>query len=73
MAYKGSGKKARIQGSVGSGTRRSQIGIGGPGSFAKQIQNIGSNSKKQSGSGGNSRKTHDTKGKNNHGRTSGWF
>lgn len=62
VAYKGSGKKAKIQ---GSGQRRSQY------SLTKSWENLGApkKSKKQSGSGGNSRKTHDTKGRNNHGRT----
>ena len=74
MAYKGSGKKAQIQ---SAGGRRSapRIEIGGPGSVAKNIQNIGSpkKSKSQSGSSGNSRKVHDTKGKNTQGRRRGWF
>ncbi|OJU96597.1 hypothetical protein BGO18_00135 [Candidatus Saccharibacteria bacterium 47-87] len=43
-----------------------------PYSFTDAVANLGApKSKRQSGSGGNSRKTHDTKGKNNHGRR-GW-
>lgn len=41
-------------------------------SFVDRVANLGApkKSKGQSGSGGNSRKTHDTKGKNTHGRRS---
>lgn len=57
MAYKGSGKKAQIQ---GSGQKRS--------SYAKRPQKDVisgvTKSKKQ-----DSNKVHNTKGKNNHGRT----
>ena len=67
VAYKGSGKKAKIQ---GSGAKRSQAkGLLG---MTNDWNNLGApkKSKKQSGSGGNSRKVHDTKGKNTHGRRS---
>jgi hypothetical protein len=68
VAYKGSGKKAKIQGIGGPRSQRIQIGGSSP-----NLSNFGApKSKKQSGSGGNSRKTHDTKGRNNHGRSSGY-
>lgn len=63
VAYKGSGKKGKIQGQVGGGQRRSQVQIGGPGA---DLQNMGGPKKSK---GQDSRKVHDTKGKNKHGRT----
>ena len=54
----------------GSGAKRSQAkGLLG---MTNDWNNLGApkKSKKQSGSGGNSRKVHDTKGKNTHGRRS---
>jgi hypothetical protein len=69
VAYKGSGKKGRIQSGEQPRGRRTQIG--GP---SPDVSNFGAPkpSNKQSGSGGNTRKTHDTKGRNNHGRSGGY-
>ncbi|HET6746917.1 MAG TPA: hypothetical protein VFH06_02300 [Candidatus Saccharimonadales bacterium] len=58
MAYKGSGKKAKIQ---GSGQKRS--------SFVSRVENLGAPKPKRKSKGQDSRKVHDAKGKNNHGRT----
>jgi hypothetical protein len=67
------GKKPKPNFQPYGNKRSGKIGIGG----APSKNNIGiggtRNSKGQSGSGGNSRKTHDTKGKNNHGRSGKWF
>jgi hypothetical protein len=57
MAYKGSGKKAKIQ---GSGQKRS--------SFVSRVENLGAPKPRKS-KGQDSAKVHNTKGKNRHGRT----
>jgi hypothetical protein len=58
MAYKGSGKKAKIQ---GSGQKRN--------SFVSQVANLGAPKPPRKSKGQDSTKVHNTKGKNNHGRT----
>jgi hypothetical protein len=62
MAYKGSGKKGKIQGQIGIGgdSRRSEIRIGDAGPKG------GKQPKKSKGF--NDRKDHDTKGRNTQGR-----
>jgi hypothetical protein len=57
MAYKGSGKKAKIQGSSG---KRS--------SFVSRVENLGAPKPQRKSKRQDSTKVHNTKGKNTHAR-----
>lgn len=64
VAYKGSGKKSKIQ---NSGGKRSAWGKGVMGDLERELDKALNGNRKSKAH--NSRKTHDAKGRDNHGRS----